>query len=205
MNQKFINVLAFTVGAAIGSAVTWKIMKNRCERFIREEVDAFKADWSNMTQEDGVDYKTDTEEDDETEEELDEDGDPYEYGDRALSTYHNIVNRYKDYDEKGGGEEVSYVNGPYVIEPEEFADGNFDHECHCITYYADGVLADDWYVVLDIEETIGEDALEHFGDFVNDVVHVRNERLHADYEVTKDPRNFADIVADDPLMSRYAD
>ena len=204
MNQKFINVLAFTVGAAIGSLVTWKIMKDRCERFIREEVDAFKEDWGNLTRENGVDYNTD--DTDEEEEDLDEDGDPYEYGDRERHTYDGIVKMYHNYDEKGGEDGVPYINGPYVINPDDFGSER-DFAAWCLSYYADGVLADDWCEVYDVEETIGEEALEHFGDHVDDVVHVRNERLNADYEVTRDPRKFADIVAGDHvlMMNGYAD
>ena len=43
--QIIINTVVFAAGAAIGSAVTWKIMKTRCDQHIREEVEAFKKDW----------------------------------------------------------------------------------------------------------------------------------------------------------------
>lgn len=203
MNQKLFNVLMFTTGAAIGSLVTWKIMKVRCERIIQEEVDAFKEGWVNLTRESGVDYKVNNDDnDDDEEEELDEDDE-----DPAMTEYHRIVNRYRNYGEEGGNgdeDEVPYVNGPRLITPEEFGD-NPDHGNYCLSYYADGILADDWDETYDVEETIGEDALEHFGDHVDDVVHIRNERLSADYEVTKDPRTFAEAVAGKSPMSYHAD
>jgi hypothetical protein len=67
------------------------------------------------------------------------------------------------------------------------------------------VLADDWFGTYDIEDTIGEDALNHFGDHVDDIVYVRNKSLQADYEVVRDERKFSDAVAMHPLMRAYAD
>lgn len=201
MNQKIINVIMFAAGAAIGSLVTWKIVQNRYEQTLQEEIDSFKESYAMCmcrpsTKREEPEISEDTVDD--------EDGDEY----NRLADEYRTSSRdtdYTDYCKEGGGDdEVPYINGPYVIKPEDFADGNFDHDCYCITYYADGVLADDWYNELDIEETIGEDAIEHFDDHAEDVVHVRNERLKADYEVTRDPRRFSDVIANDPHMHMHA-
>ena len=190
MKTNMINVLMFATGAAIGSLVTWKVVKTKYEQLLQEEVDAFKESYAmcmcrpSTKQDKPEEAKEETEDDEFVE-------------------YSDIVSQYNG-GEGGGDDEVPYINGPYVIEPEDFADGNFDHDCYCITYYADGVLADDWYNELDIEETIGEDSLDHFDDHADDCIHVRNERLKADYEVTRDPRRFADVVANDPHMHMHA-
>ena len=42
MNCKFTNVLLFAAGAAIGSAVTWKVVKTKYDRLIQEEIDSVK-------------------------------------------------------------------------------------------------------------------------------------------------------------------
>lgn len=203
MKNTMINVLLFTTGAAIGSLVTWKVVKTKYERIIQEEIDSFKADYircmnSNPDEVDNCDEDDETAEDEEDDE-------------REMSTYRELAHMYDqsgviaENDGEGAGEyEVPYINGPYVITPEEFSDGNYDHSLYCLTYYADGVLSNDWYEQLDIDDTIGEDSLEHFGDHVEDVVYVRNERNSADYEVTRDPRNYADMIPNDPLMSAYA-
>ena len=34
MNQKIVNVLIFAVGAAIGSAATWKFVKDKYEKIV---------------------------------------------------------------------------------------------------------------------------------------------------------------------------
>ena len=63
-----------------------------------------------------------------------------------------------------------------------------------MNYYADGVLADDFDVVIDdVENTVGEDSLTHFGEYEDDSVFVRNDERELDYEILKDMRRFEDI------------
>lgn len=208
MKNTMINILVFTAGAAIGSLVTWKLVKTKYERIAQEEIDSVKETWARRNKrvhEDSNDERCcGTPEDEEDPEE--------EYDPAVLTDYAALTRRYtgssgNDTNEEGGGDDHDPIDdaipGPYVIEPGEFGNGNFDHELHCITYYADHVLADDWWNVLDIEETIGEEALDHFGDFTEDVVHVRNERLRRDYEVVNDIRRFAEVVAENPLAPTY--
>ena len=206
MNQKIINTIMFTAGAAIGSLVTWKVVKTRYDRIVQEEIDSFKETYAECMGRRNRDAGScENEWDDfEEEDEDDEDDDP------DIFDYHRLSETYKgtgeeaENDGEGGGDDVPYINGPYVISPDDFADGNYDFDCYSLTYYADGVLADDWGVKLDIEDTIGEDAVNHFDEYAEDVVHVRNERNRADYEVARDPRNYADAVDANPLMRMYA-
>lgn len=208
MNQKLFNVIMFATGAAIGSLVTWKVVKTKYERIIQEEVDSFKEEYARCMsrQSSAADSNDADQSEDDSEDEEDE---PFD--EATIRAYHEIASRYNtsgddaEIDEEGeGDEEVPYINGPYVISPEDFGDGNYDHSLYCLSYYADGVLANDWNEKYDLDETIGEDNIEHFGDYTEDVLYIRNERLLADYEVTRDPRNFADVLADDPQMNGYA-
>lgn len=210
MKKIIFNMLLFTAGAAIGSVVTWKLVKDKYERIAQEEIDSVKETWRRL-QSEGTDDRdeSDIESEDEGEGEYADE----EEDDPIMTTYHDLANMYQtgrsagEETENGGeGEEdreVPICKAPYVIQPEDFGDGNFDHELHCLTYYADGILANDWYETLEIDDTIGDDALEHIGDYAEDIVHVRNERLQADYEVVRDYRNFADVVASDPVMRAY--
>lgn len=205
MNQKLFNVFMFATGAAIGSLVTWKVVKTRYELIIQEEIDSFKEDYIRCMNKQS--FAIDSCED--NQDELDDEDDGFD--EATVHAYHEIASRYytagdeAETNEEGeGDEEVPYINGPYVISPDEFGDGNYDHSLYCLTYFADGILSNDWYEKCDIEETIGEDSLDHFGDYTEDVVHVRNERMNADYEVTRDPRNYADMVASGPLTGAYA-
>ena len=205
MNKKLINMFMFATGAAIGSLVTWKVVKTKYEQILQDEIDSFKEMY--------VECMRDSHRDDYSTSDDDEVDDVFANDDPEVIEYHTLTNRYRQSGNEAengregdgdDGDDVPYINGPYVIEPGQFADGEYDYDCHCITYYADGILADDWGVKLDIDETIGLDALEHFGDYAEDVVHVRNERLEAEYEVTKDPRNYADVITNDPQLRIYA-
>ena len=210
MKKTLFNVLIFAAGAVAGSAVTWKIVKTKYERIAQEEIDSVKEAWARrLIQE--VTEESPNKVDYDCEEEDDCDEDDY---DPVMTMYQNLAGMYAkassvdDAENDGEGEgdedeEVPYVNGPYVITPNDFGDGNYEHDMYGLTYYADGVLANDWYQTFDIEETIGEESLEHFSEYAEDVLHVRNERLSADYEIVRDPRNFADLLANDPLMGDY--
>lgn len=206
MKKTLINVLLFTTGAAIGSLVTWKFVKTKYEQILQEEIDSVKETWARQMGSKNNNGIRRQNEGESSEDELDNG-----YDDAVMTDYSALAGEYghpsgetAENDEKGDGSgEVPYINGPYVITPDEYGDGNFDHSLYCLTYYSDDVLANDWWETLDIEETIGRDALEHFGDYAEDVVHVRNERLDADYEIVRDHRTYAEVTANDPLMRAY--
>ena len=64
-----------------------------------------------------------------------------------------------------------------------------------LTYYADQVLTDENNEeVDDVEEIVGEESLTHFGEYEDDSVFVRNDRLKCDYEILLDQRNYSDVT-----------
>ena len=87
---------------------------------------------------------------------------------------------------------------PYVISPEEF--GEFeDYERISLSYYADQILADeDDEKVEDVDNVVGLESLIHFGEFEDDSVFVRNDRLKCDYEILLDQRTYSDIIRQRP-------
>lgn len=196
MKSKFINVLMFAAGAAIGSAVTWKIVKTRYERIVQEELksiqEAFGANETDVAQE-----KDETPEDDEdgrrecpgqinwTElEDLDEDEDNA----ADMREYNRLANKYTG--EKGGAEDMA--DEPYVISPYDFGelDGYSEIE---LTYYADDTLEDDeGNIITDVDELVGSKSLLTFGEYEDDSVFVRNERLKTDFQILKDYRTYED-------------
>ena len=198
MKCKFINVLMFAAGAAIGSAVTWKVVKTKYEKIAQEEIDSVKeafADRLSNLQEQVDDYSTA----DEAEEWVDraskidwsdfedlEEEDENE-PDNELNDYARLVNNYTN--EKGGVDEME-TKRPYVISPYDFGelDGYSQVE---LTYYADGTLEDeDYNIVTDVDELIGSDSLFTFGEYEDDAVFVRNDRLRADFQILKDYRTY---------------
>ena len=82
----------------------------------------------------------------------------------------------------------------YVISPAEF--GQFeDYEQIDLIYYRDRVLADDKNNEMseeEIENTVGKESLRHFGEYEEDSVYVRNDRLRCDFAIILDQRTFSE-------------
>lgn len=204
MNKKLFNVLVFTAGAAIGSLVTWKVLKTKYERIAQEEIDSVKETWARLQGGSEPDAVNNTEDISDDEEEYDPEAEEMIGYTRLAGMYNRQSEKAPDTNAEGGGdEEVPYINGPYLITPEDFADGNFDHDCYMLTYYADGVLANDWWEEFNVDETIGEDSVNHFGDYADGILYVRNKRLKADYEIVQDPRAYSEVILNDPLRQTH--
>lgn len=83
--------------------------------------------------------------------------------------------------------------GRYIIAPFEF--GNRDYEERSFTYYPGGQIEDEDGHLLtseEIEETVGADAINHFGEYEEDSVFVRNEDRGYDYEILRSIRPYFD-------------
>lgn len=198
MKCKFINVLMFAAGAAIGSAVTWKVIKTKYEKIAQEEIDSVKeafADRLANLQEQVDDYsEADAAEEwadrarqinwDELED-LDEEDDIGLEGD-DLAEYAQLASIYTK--EEGGAKNMT--KKPHVISPDDFGELD-DYNRISLTYYADGIVEDeDREIVNDVDELIGEDSLTHFGEYEDDSVFVRNDYLRTDFEILKDYRSY---------------
>lgn len=198
MNYKFINVLMFAAGAAVGSAVTWKVVKTRYERIAREEIESVTESFADRfgTPKDGKGGQSvcDTEcpgqiNWDELED-LDEDDEDPEPDPVTMQQYEQLVYNYSS--EKGGAEPMAdnTAKPPYVISPYDFGELDGYDEIE-LTYYADGTLEDeDHSIVRNADELIGPKALNTFGEYEDDSVFVRNERLKTDFQILKDYRTY---------------
>lgn len=214
MNKKVLSVIMFTVGAAIGSAVTWKVLKTKYEQIAQDEIDSVKEEYLSLMQkmkkklqDDVVNAKPQENDISEVEDDNYCDDTSRDFTEQDMVEYHKLAGSYhktsdiKENNEKGEDTEeveVAYINGPYVISPDDFACSPPGFNAQPLDYFADGVLADSWGYEVDIEETIGEDALNHFGEYDDDIVYVRNERTEIDYEVSRDPRTYDEAVPNKP-------
>lgn len=185
MSNKVTNLLIFLSGIAVGSVVTWQLVKKEYEQIAQAEIDSVKAHFKNtavdaqIVQEDGEEYEIVEDDDDDADE------------------YYEILEN-EGYVESAKSEEPVSYKKPYVISPDEFQE---DIEYTNITFYyfADGVLTDENHeIVDDVEGTVGLDSLEHFGDYEDDAVHVRNERLVCEYEILFDQRNYSEVAMNKP-------
>lgn len=186
MMNGMTKLIIFAAGAVIGSAVTWKLVKDKYERIANEEIKSVKERYSKKTT---------------------KDSDTDELDDVSLADTIQEVEEYlKKIDENGYSTEIkekggakSMKNGrPYIIAPEEF-DDQPDYEAVSLTYYEDGVVTDMWDEKIDedeVEDLVGRDALTHFGEYEEDSVFVRNDNLKTDYEILRDYRRYSDVVPD---------
>ena len=77
--------------------------------------------------------------------------------------------------------------------------GDEEYEQISLTYYADGVLADENdEVIEDVEDAVGIDSLNHFGEYEDDSVFVRNDARKCDYEILLDQRTYSEVAEDMP-------
>lgn len=173
-------IIIFTVGAAAGSAVTWKFLKNKYEKIAQEEIDSVKEKLmpANLKNEDNN---------------ADEDA-PEMYYETTKEENQQIYERLV----KDSGylsnkqEEEDTMDKPYVVSPEDF--GEVGYPTITLWYYADGVVTNERNkIVTNVDECIGLESLNHFGDYEDDAVHVRNDVQEIDYEILKDRRNFSEI------------
>lgn len=91
------------------------------------------------------------------------------------------------------------VKKPYVISPEEYEDYNTDYDDISLTYYADGILADDMdEIVEDPDNIVGPDFMNYFGKYEEDTVLIRNDRLKCTYEILRDRRTYEAVTGEKP-------
>lgn len=208
----FLNIgIGFVGGITFGFFVGQKITKKKYENLADEEVESVKKTFekfqseraesnikesSKKEKEDLIDYS----------EHL-----PVETNKTEIGFSKKEMEEYIDYskpyrgtpesENRIAGEPLSKREGsfdegklPYLITPEEFADSHY--ESKSLFYYVDKVLTDDDYnVILNPEELLGPDALENFGMYESDAIHIRDDSKGMDYEVLLDERHYKKVKA----------
>lgn len=176
MNNTLSKVVIFAAGAAIGSAVTWKLLYNRYEQMREEDIESYKE--AHSRRERREDSEGDIQEEDPA---------------IARAEYEEIIKESGYATQSEIEEETDDVEKPYVISPDEFDEFD-DYQTVSLTYYEDDVLTDDDNeIVDDIEGTVGTDFARHFGEYEEDSVHIRNDSRKCDYEILRDSRRYSDV------------
>lgn len=191
------NLLCFVTGAAIGSVVTWKLIEKKYKDLADEEIESVIETFKNRK--------------------------PRITKDEVKETVEKVINKFKEPKEtvedivtaegysiedeeetEEDDDESNYtvdvdpgveVIVPYVITPEQFGEYS-EYGTKTLTYYADNVLTDeiDNPITSDEMETmIGPDALDHFGEYEDDSVYIRDEMNEMDYEILKSEKTFSEI------------
>lgn len=206
MNTKLNSIITFATGAILGSLVTWKCLEKKYKQIAQEEIDSMREYYRNkdFTVKDIVKAAVDEGLNVDIsmvdrEKYLDSESERCEKLRKEVTTGESIdipiPQEYADLTSQYTSKEVNPMEDrPYVISPEEYGDID-GYECISLNYYADGVVADDSdNIIENVEYVIGEDSLDHFGEYEEDCVFVRNDTTRCDYEILRDTRNFEDIM-----------
>ncbi len=186
--SKATGLIIFVLGAATGSVVTWQFVKKKYEQIAEDEINSVKEMFAKR-ESDTTDVEITVESKPSVEASL------KKFEEKPdISTYAEILKN-----EGYVSEETKMAeNKPYVISPDEF--GEFeDYDTISLTYYADQVLVDDGGGKIEnVDDVIGMESLTHFGEYEDDSVFVRNDRLRCDYEILMDERTYSEVQKERP-------
>ena len=175
-------IFGIVLGAAAGVAVSWKYFKDKYEKLAKEEIDSVIEKFTDMKKPKPDQPKK--EQNKATESELNE---------LATLVHDEGYFNYADIDSDEEEDEENMPK-PYVITPSEFGEAD-DYEVISLCYYADGVLTDSFdEIIVDVDAIVGKESLNHFGEYEDDSVFVRNDRLKADYEILLDVRTWKQVL-----------
>lgn len=182
MNKGFVGFLSFAAGGTIGFMTANKLLKEKYKQLVQDEIDSVKAAFR---KEHPLPRK-------------DKDGRPVKPTEKERRQYSKYAAKLGYTQE----DKPAPMLIPHVISPDEFGDQDGYDEVS-LTYYSDGTVTDDDDRAMsedEIEETIGKDSLTHFGEYEDDSVFVRNDRLKADYEILMESRTYAEVLQEKPYL-----
>lgn len=192
-------------GVFIGGAITYKILKDKSEEMIDEEVEAMRAYYE-------AKYNPPKEEETEEKQEAGDNVVKLNHrkviGDKKKINYNQYSKHLGSLTRDDGGEDEDTEDGeedpndittrdePYIISKEEFEETADHFDKITLTYYSvDDVLAENDEPINDIMSMVG-DALTSFGvkSGDKDVVYIRNENVATDFEVCRLNDSYSKVV-----------
>lgn len=198
--------IIFISGVAVGSFVTWRLLKEKYIRQTQEEINEVREHYRKKkeSEEVTVDSNGSTE--------TNEKPDLIAYAAKLTK------NGYIDYTDpksivKATGDMTDAVvqktneesldpvilndpsyQPPYIISPEDFAIDD-EYTIVNLNYYIDGVLTDeDDNIVENVDDVVGLENLNHMGEYEDDALHIRNENYKCEYEILLSRRLYHDTT-----------
>lgn len=192
------NLLFFVAGAAIGSIATWKLIEKKYKDLADEEIESVIETFKNRKPRITKDEVKET-----VEKVINKWKEPKETVEDIVAAEGYSIENEEEIDEDDESNYIVNVDNdndievvtPYVITPEQFGEYN-EYGTKTLTYYADNVLTDEIDNPITSEEMvtmIGPDALDHFGEYEDDSVYIRDEMNEMDYEILKSEKKFSEI------------
>ena len=177
------------VGAGASFFVTKKIMTDKHDAEMRDMIDKINAERSAMKAE-----LTSNKPDISTFKKIEEEK-PAEVSVHSVFDNASVEEKQPEVKKKAPAKSSKKKKPTvYEITEDEFNDVD-NREKVLLSYYSDKVLANTYNdKQVDISSTIGYDMLDMLGDEKLDSLHVRNESNNTDYEITRDFREFSEIV-----------
>ena len=181
------NVIIFAVGAGVGSLLTWMFIKDKYKQIADEEIESvvqrFKDRRKNEVEKEDTIETTKV--------------------DNTVAKYNSIIDtmdysKTTNYSNDNDDlytvkvEEKEEFIKPEIIDADDF--GMEDYDTETLTYYADGIIADDDGNLVFEHKTLIGDALQHFDE--DNLVYVRNANELCDYEIYKDEKTYAEVFGE---------
>ena len=198
--------IIFIGGVAVGSFVTWRLLKEKYIRQTQEEINEVREHYRKKkeSEEVTVDSNGTTE--------TNEKPDLIEYAAKLTKKGYidytdpkSIVkatgNTIDAVVQKANEESLDPVilndpsyQPPYIISPEDFAIDD-EYTIVNLNYYIDGVLTDeDDNIVENVDDVVGLENLNHMGEYEDDALHIRNENYKCEYEILLSRRLYHDTT-----------
>lgn len=196
-------ILSFILGAATGATCTYLYLKPRYEednainaeinrRFYEDKIEEYKN--THPVSEDQTDIPVETE---------DKAPEDYPEAKRKADELAAKLNYNALYNKEPLGNadsEKKKEDMIYLISQDQYDSETFLERRNLTYYEADDVLVDDLSEeILDVENTIGLENVQEFGNNYEDdpfVMHIRNNAFGYVYEVTKDERSYAAVMGE---------
>ena len=198
----FKGLCIFGAGVIAGAFVAARAVKEKYQQEAEEEIAEMREYYRELKKES---TKVETAEDDTKEEPKEEPKDdfkPIEELEEAKEIikdkgYINYTH-YNDTDIKENKrEEQVDENEIYIIDPEEYGGENGEYDTATLTYFKDGVLADEVDEIVPYNIIGGEENLQPFKDYPDcNAVYVRDDNIMVDYVILRDPYQYDEYKMD---------
>lgn len=170
-------IIYVTLGTIIGSVVTYILMKKHCEEYIHEELRLAREHENDSHRHKAKEVTPE----------------PKNSEDVVVlsnETSQKIAKAAppKDYGVYSNGKEERMTS---LITSERFATEEPEFEKISLSFYeTEGILADMYGDIVEIESSIGMKALSYFELLHQDVIYIRNENLKIDYEIVLEHESY---------------
>lgn len=202
MNAKKILAIGFSfvAGGVIGFVIGKAVTNAKCDKII----EAMDKEYYGETKEEAAEEKTEEVLEEETEQQKGirrQQTLAKEMDVRSNSHYNNILSRYKgEHPKEEIDDSTPPDEGPYVIPPYEMGVMEGFDVLEFTYYEGDDVLLTNLGEIVSMEDRdkmVGEEALNSFGEYEDEAVHVRNLALKTDYEILYDAGRWIDTQNQD--------